>query len=110
MAITAVMPWLMLTDVVDWDELTWGRRREGQIYSFFVFFQKIGSGVAIALSNWLIGLGGYTDQTELLPWDQVPADLKTVLRVPFLLIQGTRRARTSWILSPFLACSLVVSN
>jgi sugar (glycoside-pentoside-hexuronide) transporter len=79
-AVTILLPWVMLPDVVDYDEATTGLRREGQFYSFFVFFQKIGSGIALALSNLVIQAGGYNQITEDLPWSEVPNGVKVSLR------------------------------
>jgi GPH family glycoside/pentoside/hexuronide:cation symporter len=43
-----LVPWSMLPDVIELDELTTGQRREGIFYSFMVFLQKICLGVAVA--------------------------------------------------------------
>jgi GPH family glycoside/pentoside/hexuronide:cation symporter len=45
----------MLPDVVDLDELTTGKRREGDMYSVFLMFQKIGLGLALAMSSFALG-------------------------------------------------------
>lgn len=38
-----LVPWSMLPDVIDFDELSTGQRREGLFYGFVVFVQKLGS-------------------------------------------------------------------
>lgn len=35
-----LIPWRLLPDVVDWDEVQTGQRREGIFYGFIVFLQK----------------------------------------------------------------------
>jgi len=40
-----LVPWSLLPDVVDDDELKTGKRREGIFYGFFVFLQKFGIGI-----------------------------------------------------------------
>jgi GPH family glycoside/pentoside/hexuronide:cation symporter len=47
-----LVPWSMLPDVIELDELTTGQRREGVFYAFMVFLQKLG----LALALWLVGI------------------------------------------------------
>ena len=47
-----VVPWSILPDVIELDELKTGRRREGTYYSFMTLLQKIG----LALGIFLVGL------------------------------------------------------
>ena len=47
-----VVPWSILPDVIELDELKTGRRREGTYYSFMTLLQKIG----LALGLFLVGL------------------------------------------------------
>jgi GPH family glycoside/pentoside/hexuronide:cation symporter len=54
-----LVPWSMLPDVIDLDELRTGTRREGDMYSIFVLFQKIGLGIALSVSSWVLGWAGY---------------------------------------------------
>ena len=58
-AVCYLIPWSMLPDVVDLDELETGHRREGIFYGFFVFLQKLGISVGIALSNLILAGTGY---------------------------------------------------
>ena len=46
-----LIPWSMIPDVIELDELQTGERREGVFYSFMVLLQKIG----LALGLWLVG-------------------------------------------------------
>lgn len=46
-----LVPWSMLPDVIELDELQTGQRREGVFYAFMVLLQKIG----LALGLWLVG-------------------------------------------------------
>jgi GPH family glycoside/pentoside/hexuronide:cation symporter len=54
-----LIPWSMLPDVVDLDELETGQRREGIFYGFFVFLQKLGISAGIAISNLILASTGY---------------------------------------------------
>ena len=46
-----LVPWSMIPDVIELDELQTGQRREGVFYSFMVLLQKIG----LALGLWFVG-------------------------------------------------------
>jgi GPH family glycoside/pentoside/hexuronide:cation symporter len=58
-SVAYLIPWSMLPDVIELDELTTGQRREGIFYSFIVFLQKICLGVAVALVLAGLGWAGY---------------------------------------------------
>ena len=51
-SVAYLIPWSMIPDVVDWDELQTGSRREGIFYAFMVLLQKIG----LALGLFLVGI------------------------------------------------------
>ena len=54
-----LVPWSLLPDVVDLDELNTGQRREGVFYSFMLLLQKIGLALGIALVGQALGWAGY---------------------------------------------------
>lgn len=58
-AIGYLIPWSMLPDVIELDELETGQRREGIFYGFFVLLQKMGISLGIAFSNFALGAAGY---------------------------------------------------
>ncbi len=58
-SVAYLIPWSMLPDVLEYDELQTGQRREGVYYGFFVFIQKLGLSLGLALSNALLGAAGY---------------------------------------------------
>ncbi len=47
-----LIPWSMIPDVIDLDELQTGQRREGIFYGFMILLQKVG----LALGLYLVGL------------------------------------------------------
>lgn len=51
-SVAYLIPWSMIPDVVDLDELNTGKRREGFFYAFMVLLQKVG----LALGLFLVGL------------------------------------------------------
>lgn len=65
-----VVPWSILPDVIELDELNTGRRREGTFYAFMTLLQKIG----LALGIYLVGLALEASNFDpLLPAQNPPA-------------------------------------
>jgi GPH family glycoside/pentoside/hexuronide:cation symporter len=62
-SVAYLIPWSMLPDVVDVDELNTGLRREGVYYGFFVFLQKLGISLGLAISNLVFEATGYINAT-----------------------------------------------
>jgi len=66
-AIGYLIPWSMLPDVIELDELETGQRREGIFYGFFVLLQKMGISLGIAFSNFALGAAGYNADFSTQP-------------------------------------------
>jgi GPH family glycoside/pentoside/hexuronide:cation symporter len=70
-AVVEMMPWAMLGDVIDEDELATGERREGLYVGFFTFLRKIGGATAILATGLMLELAGFVggldrgEQTDL---------------------------------------------
>ena len=58
-SVAYLVPWSMLPDVVDLDELNTGQRREGVFYSFMLLLQKIGLALGLALTGQILEWSGY---------------------------------------------------
>jgi GPH family glycoside/pentoside/hexuronide:cation symporter len=54
-----LVPWAMLPDVIELDELETGQRREGVFYGFFVLLQKLGLALNLFLIGQMLELTGY---------------------------------------------------
>jgi GPH family glycoside/pentoside/hexuronide:cation symporter len=54
-----LVPWAMLPDVIELDELETGRRREGTFYGFFVLLQKAGLALGLFFIGQVLSLSGY---------------------------------------------------
>ncbi len=54
-----IVPWSMLPDVVDLDQLKTGERREGIFFAFVVQLQKIGIAVALFVVGKILDSAGY---------------------------------------------------
>ncbi len=58
-AVIDMMPWSMIGDVIDEDELRTGERREGLYLGSFTFLRKLGGATGVLLSGAVLELAGY---------------------------------------------------
>jgi GPH family glycoside/pentoside/hexuronide:cation symporter len=80
-SVSYLIPWSMLPDVIELDELETGQRREGVFFGFFVFLQKLGISLGLALSNFALDLAGYINHKPDAPLPKQPHDVLILLRV-----------------------------
>ncbi len=71
-----VVPWSMLPDVIELDELKTGQRREGVFYSFMTLLQKVGLAVGIFLVGQALQLAGFIPAT---PGEPIPVQPESAL-------------------------------
>jgi GPH family glycoside/pentoside/hexuronide:cation symporter len=76
-----LVPWSMVPDVVELDELETGQRREGVFYGFFVFLQKMGLALGLFISGWALELSGYVNATPGMPDPAQPASALFAIRL-----------------------------
>jgi glycoside/pentoside/hexuronide:cation symporter, GPH family len=57
-----LIPWSMIPDVIELDELRTGQRREGMFYSFMVLLQKMVLALALAIVGQTLQLAGFVSQ------------------------------------------------
>jgi glycoside/pentoside/hexuronide:cation symporter, GPH family len=76
-----LVPWSMLPDVIELDELETGQRREGLFYSFMVFLQKICLGVALAVILQSLEWTGYRHPTAAIPSPDQPFAVLMAIRL-----------------------------
>ncbi|MFO7544866.1 MAG: MFS transporter [Trueperaceae bacterium] len=60
-----LLPWAMLPDVVEFDELASGRRQEGLLYALFTFGQKLAGSVGVFANAIAAGVFGYVAGTAV---------------------------------------------
>jgi len=60
-AVAYLVPWSMLPDVIDLDELRTGQRREGVFYAFMVLLQKLGLAIGLFLVGQALDWSGYIE-------------------------------------------------
>ena len=71
-----LVPWSMIPDVIDLDELNTGQRREGIFYSFMVFLQKIGLAIGLFLVGVALDIAGFI---ETIPGETPPTQPDSAL-------------------------------
>jgi len=89
-----VIPWAMVPDVVEHDELRTGQRREGSYYAFASFFQKLATGAAVWAMGQALYRAGYVTPTPGLPVPQQSSRVIQVIR---------------WFMGPVPAVLLILS-
>jgi len=63
-----VIPWAMIPDIIEDDEVKTGQRREGTYYALVSFFQKLGTGAALWVMGQALAYAGYlTPVGDVLP-------------------------------------------
>jgi sugar (glycoside-pentoside-hexuronide) transporter len=86
-----MIPWSMLGEVVDEDELRSGERREGLYFGLFTFLRKLGGALAVALALAVLDLSGYANDQP-----QGEATLTTI-RVLTAVVPGVFVALGAWV-------------
>lgn len=76
-AVAYLIPWSMLPDVIELDELQTGRRREGMFYGFMVFLQKLGLAVGLFLVGLALQWQGFDEAASV---GQQPASALLAIR------------------------------
>jgi glycoside/pentoside/hexuronide:cation symporter, GPH family len=90
-ACSYVLPWSMIPDVVEFDQLQTGERREGSYYAFASFFQKMAAGLAIWAMGQALALANYINPTAADPLPVQPEEAVQAIRlfmgpIPALLL------------------------
>lgn len=75
-SVAYLIPWSMIPDVIELDELNTGQRREGIFYGFMVLLQKLG----LALALWIVGLAlEFSGFIEQPPGGAIPVQPESAL-------------------------------
>ncbi len=80
-ATTYLVPWSMLPDVVELDELQSGRRREGVFYSFMSLLQKLGLAFGLFLVGIALEWAGFVESTPGGPIPVQPESALLAIRI-----------------------------
>ncbi len=93
-----LIPWSMIPDVIELDELQTGQRREGIFYAFMVFLQKLGLALGLFLVSQALEKSGFK---EAVVGQSLPIQ-------PDLALQAIRFA-VGPLPMLFLICGLVLA-
>lgn len=75
-----VVPWAMVPDIIEHDQLQTGERREGSYYAFIAFFQKLGTGAALWLMGQALAWAGYVTPAAGAALPEQPAAAVLAIR------------------------------
>jgi GPH family glycoside/pentoside/hexuronide:cation symporter len=75
-----LVPWSMLPDVIELDELRTGQRREGIFYAFLVLLQKISLFLALLIVGQVLGQTGFVEMTAGQPLPSQPPSAIEAIR------------------------------
>ena len=96
---TLAIPSAIQADVIDYDELLTGERREGQYIGLWSISKKFAAAVGIGAGLSILGLAGYS------PNAQQPAEVQMTLRVLYALVPSL-----SNIVAIAIACAYPISS
>ncbi len=91
-----LIPWSLLPDVVDDDELKTGQRREGIFYGFFVFLQKFGIGFGLFIQGIVLDRAGYIEAIDGVAQPQ-PDSALFALRLLMTIVPIVFLALSMWV-------------
>ncbi len=78
-SVAYLVPWAMMPDVIEVDELKTHRRREGIFYGFMVLLQKTGIALGVFLVGRALSAAGYVTPSDAVPVPVQPdAALNTI--------------------------------
>ncbi len=76
-----LIPWSMLPDVIDLDELETGERREGVFYALLVLLQKVCLAGSLLLVGQVLDASGFISASEAVPNPTQPESALFALRL-----------------------------
>jgi GPH family glycoside/pentoside/hexuronide:cation symporter len=93
-----LVPWSMLPDVIELDELNTGQRREGIFYAFMVLLQKVGLALGLFVVGQALDMAGLIQSEAGQPVPEQPSSALLAIR----LVVGP-------LPTLFLLCGLVLA-
>ena len=75
-SVAYLIPWSMVPDVIELDELETGQRREGVFYAFMVLLQKFGLALGLFVVGLVLEAAGFIEQ---IPGQPIPTQPETAL-------------------------------
>lgn len=81
-----VLPWAIIPDAIEWDELATGQRHEGMFYSLVTLLRKISSSVAVPLTLVALERSGYVSNAPEQAASAIHAIQTLMGPIPSLLL------------------------
>ena len=75
-SVAYLIPWSMIPDVIELDELNTGQRREGVFYGFMILLQKLGLALALLLVGQALEWSGFITR---IPGEPIPVQPESAL-------------------------------
>jgi len=88
-----VLPWAMIPDCVEWDEMHTGARHEGVFYSLVMLAQKAATGLALLFIGLALEWSGYVPNAAVQARSALNAIRAMAGPGPALLGKGSHRPR-----------------
>ncbi len=83
-----VLPWAMIPDAIEWDELQTGERHEGIFYSLVTLLAKVTNSIAVPLALMVLDLTGYIPNANVQPASTITGIRLVVGPIPAALLLG----------------------
>jgi glycoside/pentoside/hexuronide:cation symporter, GPH family len=83
-----IVPWSILPDVIELDELNTGQRREGAFYAFMTLLQKLGLAAGLAIVGNALTASGFIERATEQPESALLAIRFFMGPVPLVLLIG----------------------
>ena len=80
-SVAYLVPWSMIPDVIELDELNTGHRREGLFYGFMVLLQKFGLALGLFLVGIALETSGFQEATQGQPLPVQPESALQAIRI-----------------------------
>jgi len=83
-----VLPWAMIPDAIEVDELDTGKRHEGMFYSLVTLMSKTTNSIAVPLALAVLDFSGYIPNAAVQPTSTLTGIRLVVGPIPALLLVG----------------------
>ncbi len=83
-----VLPWAMIPDAIEVDELDTGKRHEGMFYSLVTLMSKTTNSIAVPLALAVLDFSGYIPNAAVQPTSTLTGIRLVVGPIPALLLLG----------------------
>jgi GPH family glycoside/pentoside/hexuronide:cation symporter len=81
-----VLPWSIIPDAIEWDELKTGERHEGMFYSLVMLTMKVASSITIPLVLLVLQVSGYVPAAAVQPASAIAGIRLVIGPIPAVLL------------------------